>query len=137
MASRLISNWTVRFRSRAVKRGEFSSLLVSRLVLDHSASYKMSNGLSRRQRFPSVELAVLSAPSVVAVLCCGLLCPHLPWASMVYNGECIDLIINYHLLTLGLKCLYRERLDLPSIYYRRRQGHCATWQQRYAEVQSW
>ena len=46
-----------------------------------------------------------------------------------------------HLIHLAsrpwLKCLYRERLGSPSIYYRRRQVHCVTWwQQRYAEVQS-
>ena len=54
-----------------------------------------------------------------------ILHPHHPWLS--WHGITIS---------LGLKCLYRERLGSLSIYYRRRQGHYITWQQEYAEVRT-
>ena len=61
----------------------------------------------------------------------------LKFLQVIYRSFDCDLTQDFLNSGLELKCLYRERLSLLSIYYRRRQSYCVTWrQQRYAEVQS-
>ena len=84
-------------------------------------STALSSAVRMRDYFPSVPSTYYSRLRVAWQQYKGIL-------SQLFKNN-IELITRVELFVQGT---VRSLI----IYYRRRQGHCVTWQQRYAEVQS-